>query len=453
MKRLKIAVIALFALVTVGNVTAQDENNPWAVGFGANVVDFYLLGSPSFGDQFNDGLGNTDWNIIPVISRITADRYINHGISVQLAASVNRIKHVNRLNDSSDLYYAFDAVAKYDLNELIGKTAWFDPFVYLGGGYTSVDNTGEFMFNGGFGANFWLNKVLGINFQHGTKLGFSDNVRTHYHTSFGLVFRFGGKDSDKDGVFDKDDKCPQTPGLKEFNGCPDADGDGIKDSDDACPNVAGLPTLNGCPDSDGDGVADKDDECPQSAGTKANRGCPDSDGDGVLDKDDRCSTKAGPSANNGCPWPDTDGDGVLDKDDKCPKVAGVASENGCPEPVITKEATDAISFTAKAILFNSGRDTFKPGVSKRLDAIVDVMKKYSRANFSITGHTDSAGAASNNLRLSDRRAKAVKNYLLGHGIDAARITAKGLGEEYPVDTNATRAGRANNRRVEIKVTN
>ncbi|QNM85217.1 OmpA family protein [Polaribacter pectinis] len=451
MKRLKLAVIALFTLVAVSNVNAQDENNPWAVGFGVNVVDFY--NGDNFTDQIKDLLGNSDWNIIPSISRISGEKYLDKGFSLQLAGSLNKIETLNTKDDSDFLYWAVDAVVKYDLNNLIGDTSWFDPFVYLGGGYTSVDSKGEGMLNGGVGFNTWFNDNLGLSFQTGTKKGFSDNVKSHYQSSLGLVIKFGGKDTDGDGVYDKDDACPDVAGLKEFNGCPDADGDGIKDSDDACPNVAGLAAMNGCPDADGDGVADKDDMCPNSKGTKANKGCPDTDGDGVVDKDDKCASVAGPAANGGCPWPDTDGDGVLDKDDKCVSVAGPASNNGCPEPTITKEATDVIAFTAKSILFNSGRASFKPGVSKQLDAIVSVMNKYPKATFAIGGHTDSSGPAANNLRLSEKRAIAVRDYLVRKGVDATRLEAKGFGEGFPVDSNKTRAGMANNRRVEIKVTN
>jgi hypothetical protein len=72
-----------------------------------------------------------------------------------------------------------------------------------------------------------------------------------------------------DGIYDKDDACPDVAGLKEFNGCPDTDGDGIQDSADACPDVFGLAALNGCPDTDGDGVADKDDACPDVFGLAA----------------------------------------------------------------------------------------------------------------------------------------------------------------------------------------
>ena len=452
MKRLKLAVIALFTLVTVGNVNAQDENNPWAVGFGVNVVDFY--GGSDFVDQLKDLMGNSDWNILPSISRISAEKYIDKGISVQLAGSINKIETYVSENDSDFLYWSLDAIAKYDLNNLIGDTSqWFDPFVYLGGSYISVDSNGEGMAHVGVGFNTWFNENLGLNFQTGTKVGFSDIIKTHYQTSLGLVIKFGGKDTDGDGVYDKEDACPEVAGLKEFNGCPDADGDGVKDSDDACPSVAGLASMNGCPDSDGDGVADKDDMCPSSKGTKANKGCPDSDGDGVVDKDDKCASIAGPAANAGCPWPDTDGDSVLDKDDKCPTVAGVASDNGCPKPVISESAKVGVDTFAKSILFNTGRASFKPGITKQLDGMLVIMNKFPKANFVIKGFTDNTGGASVNLSLSEKRANAVKNYLVKKGVDASRLEANGYGETKPVDSNKTRAGRAKNRRVEVKVSN
>ena len=259
------------------------------------------------------------------------------------------------------------------------------------------------MAQAGLGFNAWFNENLGLNLQTGMKMGFADKMNDHYQTSLGLVIKFGGKDTDGDSVYDKFDACPEVAGLVEFKGCPDADGDGIKDSDDACPNVAGLAAMNGCPDSDGDGVADKDDMCPNAKGTKANKGCPDSDGDGVLDKDDKCSNVAGPVANAGCPWPDTDGDGVLDKDDKCPTVAGVASEGGCEEKSITKEAAEAISLTAKAILFNTGRSSFKRGITKQLDAIAAIMNKNPKATFAIGGHADSTGSEAINFKISEQK--------------------------------------------------
>jgi OOP family OmpA-OmpF porin len=452
MKQLKLAVIALFTLAAVSNVNAQDENNPWAVSFGANVVDFFLPGHDISGN-LEDLVGSNDWNILPSISRISAEKYLNKGFSLQLAGSINKIENVITDNDADALYWSADAIVKYDLNNLVGKTGWFDPFVFLGGGYVSYDSVGEGMAQAGLGFNTWFNENLGLNFQTGVKTGFADKIDNHFQTSLGLVIRFGGKDTDGDGVYDKFDACPEVAGLVEFKGCPDADGDGIKDSDDACPNDAGLAAMNGCPDSDGDGVADKDDMCPNAKGTKANKGCPDSDGDGVLDKDDKCSNVAGPVANAGCPWPDTDGDGVLDKDDNCPTVAGVASEGGCEEKTITKEAAEAISLTAKAILFNTGRSSFKSGITKQLDAIAAIMNKNPKATFMIGGHADSTGSEAINFKISNKRANAVRDYLVKKGVNASSLSVKGFGEAFPTDSNKTRAGKAKNRRVEIKVTN
>ena len=451
MKQLKLAVMALFAFAAV-NVSAQDSDNPWAVGFGVNTVDFKI--PTEFSGVLEDYVGTTEWsgNTLPSISRITVERYLNDGFSLQLAGSLNKIKTVVSDNDADALYWAVDANVKYDLNNLFGQTGWFDPYLYVGGGYTNFDDQGEGMLNGGFGFNTWFNDNLGLNFQSGYKQEFADKVGSHFQHALGLVFKFGGKDTDGDGIYDKEDACPEVAGLKEFNGCPDSDGDGIKDSDDACPNEAGLAALNGCPDSDGDGIADKDDACPTEAGTKALNGCPDADGDGVADNKDKCPNEAGPAENEGCPWPDTDGDGVLDKDDKCPNVAGVASNNGCPEVVIKEEAVKQLNDFARAIYFNSGKSTFRPGVTEKLDMIAGIMKEYDKANFSIQGHTDSQGAAATNQRLSEARAKAVLDYLVAKGgVASSRLSSAGFGEDYPIADNKTKDGRAQNRRVEIKL--
>ena len=452
MKQLKLAVIALFTLVTVSNVNAQDKNNTWAIGFGLNTVDFIHAGITER-DHFKDLLGSDeDWNVLPSISRIYAEKYLEKGFSLQLAGSLNKIETFLTENDSDFLYWSVDASVKYDLNMLIGETAWFDPYVHLGGSYASADSEGEGMITYGVGFNTWFNENLGLNIHTGAKQGFADKVQDHWQHSLGLVIKFGGKDTDGDGIYDKEDACPEVAGLKEFNGCPDSDGDGIKDSDDACPEVAGLASMNGCPDTDGDGIADKDDMCPNEKGTKANKGCADTDGDGVVDKDDKCSTVAGPVANGGCPWPDADGDGVLDKDDKCPNEAGPASNGGCPV-VISKESEEALSMLPKFILFNTGKSTFKSGVTEKIDVIAKVMNKNPKANFLIEGHTDSTGSAAINDKLSKERAMAVKDYLVKKGIDTTRLDAQGFGPNQPIASNKTADGRSQNRRVVVKVTN
>tara|TARA_B100000787_G_scaffold167531_1_gene154480 strand:+ start:7835 stop:9208 length:1374 start_codon:yes stop_codon:yes gene_type:complete len=456
MKKIKLAVIAIIALVTVGSVNAQDANNSWAVSVGLNVVD--VRGGDDFSSRIKDHLGTSDWNLLSSISRITAEKYLSDGFTLQLAGSLNRITHVNQENDADLVHSSLDANIKYGLDALVAKvfgksTQYFSPFVYVGGGYTSLDGEGEGMFNYGFGINFWLSETVGLVYQSGTKESTSDIVPSHYQHSLGIVVKFGGKDTDGDGIYDKYDSCPEVAGLKEFNGCPDTDGDGIIDGEDACPTVAGLATLNGCPDADADGIADKDDMCPNDKGTKANNGCPDTDGDSIVDKDDKCASQAGPKANGGCPWPDTDGDGVLDKDDNCNNEAGPASNNGCPEPIITEVAEKKIGEFAKTILFKTGKSTFLPKVSENLNGIIGIMLEFSKANFMIEGHTDSTGSSALNDKLSAKRAAAVRDYLVENGVDASRLDSKGFGEANPIDSNDTRAGRTNNRRVELKVTN
>jgi len=92
-------------------------------------------------------------------------------------------------------------------------------------------------------------------------------------------------------------------------------------------------------------------------------------------------------------------------------------------------------------------------MSKNLDEMVAIMNEFPQAEFAVRGYTDTTGSVSGNLKLSEKRANAVRNYFVKKGIDASRLTAKGYGQADPIDTNKTRAGRKNNRRVEVKVTN
>jgi len=112
-----------------------------------------------------------------------------------------------------------------------------------------------------------------------------------------------------------------------------------------------------------------------------------------------------------------------------------------------------VALNAMIIHFINNHSSFNSGITLKLDAIVSVMKNFAETKFSIYGYTDSIGSSKYNLWLSKRRASAAKNYLVKHGISASRIITKGFGESNPVGSNKTAVGRANNRRVEIKVIN
>jgi OOP family OmpA-OmpF porin len=459
MKHLNKIVAALFLAVGLG-AHAQDDNNKWAITFGVNAVDTRISAASSLDDQLSEYFNARDnWNILPSVSYVNLSRYVGSGFTFGVTGSINKItKFVGEgpeyvVTNPGDLsYYAADGAIKYSFMNLI-KSKVIDPSIHVGGGYTWFgDKSNSGTVNGGLGLTFWFTETVGLSLQSTYKHSFEDDRNvfpSHMQHFLGLTFKFGGKDTDNDGIYDKDDACPEVAGPKEFNGCPDTDGDKIIDKDDACPDVAGLAEFNGCPDTDGDGVADKDDACPDVAGLKSMNGCPDTDGDGVTDKSDKCPTVQGPSENGGCPWPDTDGDGVLDKDDRCVDVKGTVANNGCPE--MSEEQVKKLNAYAKTILFNSGKATFKKETYPVLQAIAGILKEFPSSRFMIEGHTDSDGKDAMNQTLSENRAAAVKNYLIENGIGADRLNSAGYGESRPIDSNKTSKGKANNRRVEVKL--
>jgi len=430
------------------NTYAQDDNNPWAISFGVNAVDFYPNGDGSpFGEGFGDEYFNAGdhWNVLPSLSTITVARNITDALNFGVTGSINKIENYGDQEVSDWSYYGIDGTFKYGFLQ----HSVFNPFIGVGGGYTWVDDIGAGTVNGSLGFNIWFTENIGLTIESAYKHAFEDYLSSHFQHTAGIAIKFGGKDADQDGVYDKDDACPDVFGLAIFNGCPDTDGDGIEDSKDSCPNEAGTAEFNGCPDTDGDGVADPEDKCPTVAGLAALNGCPDADGDGVADPDDECPNTAGPAENKGCPWADTDGDGVPDKDDKCVDQPGTVANDGCPE--LSEAVQKSLNEYAKTILFDTGKSSIKSHSAEVLENITAIIKEYPNAKFNVEGHTDSSGSDSLNMKLSESRAAAVKDYLVEKGIESSRLFSKGYGEEKPIDTNKTRAGRANNRRVEINL--
>jgi len=271
-------------------------------------------------------------------------------------------------------------------------------------------------------------------------------------------------DADADGVPDRNDSCPNTPGGAKVDtvGCPiDTDADGVFDGIDQCPDTKrGYPVDDkGCPtDADGDGVPDGADTCPDTPkGAKVNEtGCPlDTDKDKVFDGIDTCpDTPAGAVVDaKGCPI-DSDGDGIFDGLDKCPDTpkGKPVDPAGCPlpekaAPLFTPEKK---SLVLQGINFENDSANLTPDSDATLTTVAASLKDWPEVRVEIGGHTDSKGSNAYNQKLSEARAQSVYAALLAKGVPSAQMTVKGYGESTPIATNDSEAGRAQNRRVELK---
>ena len=204
-------------------------------------------------------------------------------------------------------------------------------------------------------------------------------------------------------------------------------------------------------DTDKDGIPDSQDACPDVAGLAKFQGCPDTDGDAIIDSKDKCPTEPGLAKYDGCPIPDTDGDGINDEEDKCPTQPGTKSNNGCPE--IKEEIKKTVERTAKQLFFVFGKATITPNSYPALNELAAIMQEDQSLLLDIEGHTDNIGSDASNMKLSEQRAEAAKDYLIKKGISAERISATGFGETQPVAPNTTAEGRSKNRRIVLKIRN
>ncbi|MBT3064532.1 MAG: OmpA family protein [Candidatus Thiodiazotropha sp.] len=200
-------------------------------------------------------------------------------------------------------------------------------------------------------------------------------------------------------------------------------------------------------DADNDGVVDSKDQCPgTAAGVKVDdKGCAlDSDGDGVADSNDKCpGTPAGAKVDaDGCEL-DSDGDGVVDSRDACPNTPSGAkvTADGC-----------AVEIVLQNVQFELNSDRISGEYTSVLNKVADSLKaRADIKSIDVIGHTDSTGSAAYNQTLSERRAKAVAEYLGAQGVDQGMLSSMGKGESSPIADNGTKQGRAQNRRVELKL--
>jgi len=392
--------------------------------------------------------------------------------------------------ESNSPYQTFLMPITLDVRLTPAPESHFKPYFYIGGGvmlwdlrnvsgtdksflkdleliwgdriYSSTKR--EAIYKTGLGLETFITKGLALDLQAGIlglansnpsdNVGYLDNNDYAVTGRAALSFYFGYyKDTDKDGIEDKNDADPlraeDFDGFEDKDGAPDDDndGDGIMDIKDKAPNDA----------EDKDGFQD-DDGVPD----------PDNDGDGILDVNDLDPNNAedvdGFQDADGAPDPDNDGDGILDVNDKCPgtdetvakgidtkeTMNGYQDDDGCPDkkpaPALEKKGAKLI---LKGVNFETNSDKLTPESYAILDEVIVGLIDNKDVSLEARGYTDDRGSASYNQKLSERRAIAVMEYLVSKGIDKARLTAAGYGKKDPIVSNATPEGRAQNRRIEF----
>ncbi|MES2132556.1 MAG: OmpA family protein [Bacteroidota bacterium] len=490
MKKIILSCAILLAAITI---KSQTHDRKWNIGFHGGLTqyngdrgqNFYATDQAAYG-----------------FASVSVSRYLGKHFDASLFLTRGELGNVEPLrswsppNDNNHFLIRLNTANLVLRYNILSDRYVLRPYIYAGAGvimherYQSVKNEryDYALPSFGGGLNIRITDVVSLQLQESFMYTSADDIDGDvneandgylYHTA-GLTFNLGRKkDADKDGISDKNDKCPNTPPgvVVDKNGCPlDRDLDGVADYIDDCPDMAGIASLKGCPDKDMDGIADKEDRCPDIFGPIELKGCPDTDKDGVADVDDKCpDTKAnykvdatgcsldndkdglvneedlcpdlaGPLALKGCP--DTDGDGVSDLNDRCPAIKGTIANKGCPE--IAKEDVKRITQIASKIYFETNSAKLKAVSNAQLDALVEILKRYEGANLIIEGHTDNVGEDAYNMELSQKRTESVKEYLMSKGIFDSRLTAVGYGETRPIGDNTKASGRTQNRRVELK---
>lgn len=444
---------------------SDTDESPGGVAFGALINGFVPIGEQS---NFQGENFRMEPRLVFDIIAQTGTRFsFNVGYMVREPTTLATLE----VDDSITYGVAADIVATdifHVVPELSGATA------VMADDFGSEESPLEAIL--GFKI-FAMESVL---VQFGSGIGLVDGFGT---PDFRLFLGVAGavvppRDTDLDGLFDDVDQCIDSPedfdDFEDTDGCPDVDNDedGILDVYDGCPldpeDIDNFEDQDGCPDldNDNDTILDVDDECPIDPedldGWEDIEGCPDydNDGDGILDVDDGCPDDPEDfdswEDDDGCPDPDNDEDTILDGDDDCPNDPetwnAFEDEDGCPdEGLIEVIACESINIADK-VYFETGSDVIRSRSFELLNTIATLL--HSRPDLllvRIEGHTDSDGTDSYNLDLSQRRADSVVRYLLAQGITPDRLIGVGFGEERPIDTNDTRAGRAMNRRVEFHI--
>ena len=387
-------------------LTVTADNNHFGTGLNRQFQDVYKVKRPSF--------------------TIAVDYYYSPFFDFTTNLSLGKVNDYRNndeiMHESGFLRANFSELSvggifKLTNGVLMSEDFKLRPFLGLG---LSVISFNENVYEGESGTTVYVPVTAGVKYR------FTDNLQMIAKVSqkgtskmkvrgvsLGFSFALKAKiDADGDGLYDYEDECPDEIGPVANNGCPypDRDGDGIPDIQDECPDLVG--TIMGCPDSDNDGVKDVEDECPNTPGTL-----------------------------NGCP--DQDGDGITDAEDKCPEVKGFSKFNGCA----------TFELPLRRIYFNFGSTEIGRTYHPLMDSLASLLKAHDYIDITVFGFTDDIGSDSDNLRLSRKRADAVRQYLREQGVSERQLKVNGFGERNKIASNQSQEGRALNRRVEIELLN
>ncbi len=392
------------------------------------VAASLLLAASLFGSDYN-------YELTPVVGYDIAEGNINlkNYLTFGLEAQYNGVDSVIKPElsvlyakpDYEDGYTGDTDVWRVALNGVYqyDKVGGIIPLAKFGAGYENLSdnfsgNTNSLFGDVGVGAKIPFNDMIALKLEALYMLKYND---TRWDNNFaalaGLNIAFGAVQNRA-----VEEKAPVT-------------------QEEAQPVVVVPPVL----DDDKDGVPNDADKCPLSnAGMKVDAdGCEiDSDGDGIIDYFDKCpNTPKGTLVDTkGCAL-DSDGDGVTNAQDKCadtPKGQKV-NEDGCPQSVNLH------------ITFENNSAKVDSASMQNIDKVVNFMQLNKNYDIKIVGYTDDRGSAAYNQKLSQRRADAVKKLLIEKGVEPARVSALGRGEENPIADNATEEGRAQNRRIEAEL--
>lgn len=295
---------------------------------------------------------------------------------------------------------------------------------------------GSYYLTAQLGLKYRINRLLDLELRPGIYYNNEDHLdgaisnkqdwETFFMTNVGLVVKLGSKK--RYAIWDYEMTPEEIEASKPFE-VKDGDKDGVIDE------------------------LDKDPNTPPGVMVYAS-GIPiDSDMDKVPDYKDKCPLEKGLINNDGCPFlKDTDKDGIPDIEDACPEERGLEKFNGCPDNE-SEQLTEIVTVLRyhKNIYFSTDSNEIESAYYyTMLDEVAAIMLKNTNVSFSVSGYTDNQGTVEYNLKLSERRAREARAYLIERGVEADRITSKGYGKLNPKHSNSTPQGMQLNRRVEIK---